>query len=32
MMVFNRSHYEDVIVERVHRVMPKRVWSARLDQ
>lgn len=30
--IFNRSHYEDVIVERVHRTMAKRVWTARYDQ
>lgn len=30
--IFNRSHYEDVIVERVHGTMPKRVYSARYDQ
>ena len=30
--IFNRSHYEDVIVPRVHHDMPKRVWSARYEQ
>ena len=30
--IFNRSHYEDVIVERVHGTMKKSVWSARYDQ
>lgn len=30
--IFNRSHYEDVLVPRVHHDMPKRVWSARYDQ
>jgi PPK2 family polyphosphate:nucleotide phosphotransferase len=30
--IFNRSHYEDVLVERVHHDMPKRVWSARYAQ
>ena len=30
--IFNRSHYEDVIVDRVHGTMPKRVYSARYDQ
>jgi PPK2 family polyphosphate:nucleotide phosphotransferase len=30
--IFNRSHYEDVLVERVHHDMPKRVWSARYQQ
>lgn len=31
-VVFNRSHYEDVLVVRVHRTVPKDVWSARYDQ
>jgi PPK2 family polyphosphate:nucleotide phosphotransferase len=30
--IFNRSHYEDVLVPRVHSLVPKRVWSARYDQ
>lgn len=30
--VFNRSHYEDVLVARVHKLVPKEVWSARYDQ
>ena len=29
--VFNRSHYEDVLVERVHKQVPKHVWQARYD-
>jgi len=29
--VFNRSHYEDVLVVRVHRLAPKPVWKARYD-
>ena len=29
--VFNRSHYEDVLVERVHKMVPKPVWKARYD-
>lgn len=29
--VFNRSHYEDVLVERVHKEVPKQVWQARYD-
>lgn len=29
--VFNRSHYEDVLVVRVHELAPKEVWSARYD-
>ncbi len=27
--VFNRSHYEDVLVVRVHNLVPKAVWSKR---
>ncbi|HYL68361.1 MAG TPA: polyphosphate kinase 2 family protein [Candidatus Limnocylindria bacterium] len=30
--VFNRSHYEDVLVVRVHNIVPKEVWSQRYDQ
>jgi PPK2 family polyphosphate:nucleotide phosphotransferase len=30
--IFNRSHYEDVLVERVHGTMSKRRWSERYDQ
>jgi PPK2 family polyphosphate:nucleotide phosphotransferase len=30
--VFNRSHYEDVLVVRVHRLAPEHVWRARYDQ
>jgi PPK2 family polyphosphate:nucleotide phosphotransferase len=27
--IFNRSHYEDVLVVRVHGLVPKSVWSKR---
>jgi PPK2 family polyphosphate:nucleotide phosphotransferase len=27
--IFNRSHYEDVLVVRVHGLVPKKVWSGR---
>ena len=27
--IFNRSHYEDVLVVRVHDLVPKSVWSER---
>ena len=27
--IFNRSHYEDVLVQRVHNLVPKKVWSKR---
>src|SRR5215203_813004 len=30
--IFNRSHYEDILVPRVHGIFPKKVWSARYDQ
>ena len=30
--VFNRSHYEAVLVERVHSLVPEEVWSRRYDQ
>ena len=30
--IFNRSHYEDVLVVRVHDLVPKEVWKARYDQ
>jgi PPK2 family polyphosphate:nucleotide phosphotransferase len=30
--IFNRSHYEDVLVVRVHNLVPKSVWSKRYKQ
>jgi PPK2 family polyphosphate:nucleotide phosphotransferase len=30
-VVFNRSHYEDVLVVRVHKLVPKEVWSKRYE-
>ncbi len=30
--VFNRSHYEDVLVARVRKLAPKRVWLSRYPQ
>lgn len=30
--IFNRSHYEDVLVVRVHDLAPRKVWKARYDQ
>jgi PPK2 family polyphosphate:nucleotide phosphotransferase len=30
--VFNRSHYEDVLVARVEELVPKDVWRARYDR
>lgn len=32
MTVFNRSHYEDVLIARVKELVPKSVWSKRYDQ
>lgn len=31
-MIFNRSHYEDVLFVRVHNIVPKSVWSQRYDR
>ncbi|HJV08568.1 MAG TPA: polyphosphate kinase 2 family protein [Acidimicrobiales bacterium] len=30
-VVFNRSHYEDVLVVRVHELVPEDVWRPRYD-
>ena len=30
--IFDRSHYEDVLVVRVHDLVPKKRWSRRYDQ
>jgi PPK2 family polyphosphate:nucleotide phosphotransferase len=30
-VIFNRSHYEDVLVVRVHQLVPRSVWSKRYD-
>jgi PPK2 family polyphosphate:nucleotide phosphotransferase len=30
-VVFNRSHYEDVVVVRVHKTVPEEVWSKRYN-
>jgi len=30
--IFNRSHYEDVLVARVHHLVPHEVWKQRYDQ
>lgn len=32
LVVFNRSHYEDVLIVRVHSLVPKKVWSKRYEQ
>ena len=31
MVIFNRSHYEDVLVVRVHDLVPEKVWSRRYE-
>lgn len=31
-VIFNRSHYEDVLVVRVHQLVPEKVWKKRFDQ
>jgi PPK2 family polyphosphate:nucleotide phosphotransferase len=31
MVIFNRSHYEDVLVVRVHDLVPEERWSKRYD-
>lgn len=30
--IFNRSHYEDVLIVRVHDLVPKAVWSSRYER
>ena len=30
--IFNRSHYEDVLVVRVHDLVPKSIWKQRYQQ
>ena len=30
--IFNRSHYEEVLVVRVHNLVPEHVWKKRYDQ
>jgi len=32
MVIFNRSHYEDVLVVRVHNLVPPERWRSRYDQ
>lgn len=32
MVIFNRSHYEDVLVVRVHNLVPPAVWKKRYEQ
>ena len=30
-VIFNRSHYEDVLIVRVHDLVPKKVWTKRYE-
>jgi len=30
--IFNRSHYEDVLIVRVHELVPKAVWKTRYER
>jgi PPK2 family polyphosphate:nucleotide phosphotransferase len=30
-VIYNRSHYEDVLVVRVHELVPREVWSKRYE-
>jgi PPK2 family polyphosphate:nucleotide phosphotransferase len=30
-VIFNRSHYEDLLIVRVHNLVPKKIWSGRYD-
>ena len=32
MVIFNRSHYEDVLVVRVQNLVPEKVWSHRYEE
>jgi len=31
-VIFNRSHYEDVLVVRVHELVPQKIWEKRYQQ
>lgn len=30
-MIFNRSHYEDLLVVRVHQLTPEKIWKKRFE-
>jgi PPK2 family polyphosphate:nucleotide phosphotransferase len=30
--IFNRSQYEDVLITRVHKLVPEKVWKSRYDR
>ena len=31
-VIFNRSHYEDILVVRVHQLVSEKVWKKRFEQ
>jgi PPK2 family polyphosphate:nucleotide phosphotransferase len=31
-VIFNRSHYEDVLIVRVHHLVPEQIWSRRYER
>src|SRR6266480_3788534 len=31
-VIFNRSHYEDVLVARVHGLVPEKIWAKRYNE
>ena len=31
-VIFNRSHYESVLIERVHGMVPKKIWQKRYQE
>lgn len=32
LVIFDRSHYEDVLIVRVHSLVPEEIWKRRYDQ
>lgn len=32
LVIFNRSHYQDVVIVRVHNLVPRGVWEKGYDQ
>jgi len=32
LVIFNRSHYEELLIVRVHKLVPDEEWKARFDQ
>ena len=32
LVIYNRSHYEGVLVERVHKIVPEQVWKKRYGE